>query len=317
MSTPGPSAPLGTLRAAFEATGSPSWIMQAIRRRGLDHRHGFELELNLGGDAVRHSLQATEALLAAGATDLIDTDWLSIARMRRDGLRVQAVFPYGRIMGGIVVPAASKISDLSQLKGRRIGVVRRLDKNWLVMRAACLQWHGIDLQLEAQVGEAGSKTMLLDWLEWGEVDAAVLYWHLIPRLTAGGHFRQLHDVLDLVCAISGVDPPTTFFVCREEFIAAKGELLRAFVAAYCDAVGWLREDARAWMAAVKGVDFGNAEGMQALRASWQRRVCNSWSPEDFHALTALFARLKDIGGADAVAGIEAIEPEIFASAGKN
>jgi NitT/TauT family transport system substrate-binding protein len=315
MRRSGPSAPLGTLRASFEATGSPSWIMRAILRRGLDRRHGFALELDLGGDRVRQSLQATEARLAEGTTDLIDTDWLSIARMRRDGLPVQAIFPYGRIMGGIVVPAASEIHDLSQLKGRRIGVVRGLDKNWLVMRAACLQWHGMDLQRHAQVSEAGSKTVLLDWLEWGEVDAAVLYWHLIPRLTAGGHFRQLHDVLDLVCAISGVDPPTTFFVCREEFIAAKGELLRAFVAAYCDAVAWLREDETAWRLAASGVNFGNAEGMRALRASWQRRVCDSWSAEDFGALTALFTRLKDIGGADAVAGIDAIGPEIFAPAG--
>jgi len=314
MSSPEPSAPLGRLRAAFEATGSPSWIMRTIRRRALDRRHGFVLELDLGGDAVRRSFQATEARLAEGAADLIDTDWLSIARMRRDGLSVQAVYPYGRIMGGIVVPDLSEILDLSHLRGRRIGVVRRLDKNWLVVRSACLQWHGFDLETEAELREAGSKTVLLDWLEHGVVDAAVLYWHLIPRLTAGGYFRQLHDVLDLVCALCGVNPPTTFFVCREEFITEKGDLLRAFVAAYCDAVALLREDEQAWSEAARSMDCSNGEGMRALRASWQRRICTDWSADDCAALAALFARLKDIGGADAVGGIEAIPPEIFAPA---
>ena len=54
--------------------------------------------------------------------------------------------------------------------------------------------------------------------------------------------------------------------------------------------------------------------MPALRASWQRRICTRWTPEDFAALADLFARLKEIGGAEAVGGIESIPPEIFAPA---
>jgi NitT/TauT family transport system substrate-binding protein len=311
------AASLGTLRGAFEATGSPSWIMRTIRRRGLDRSHGFTLELNLGGDTVKHSLQATEAVLAEGAADVVDTDWLSIARWRRDGFPVKAVFPYGRIMGGMVVSAASAIHHLPDIRGRRIGVVRNFDKNWLVVRAACLQRHGFDPQHEAQVSEAMSKTVLLDWLESGAIDVAVLYWHLIPQLTGGGRFRQLQDVLDLVPAIAGVNPPTTFFVCREDLIAVKPGLVRAFVAAYCDAVRLMREDPRAWAEAVADVESSNPDVTHGLRASWERRVCTSWGPEDLRALTGLFDRLKAIGGEDAVGGLEAIPPEIFSPAFTN
>jgi NitT/TauT family transport system substrate-binding protein len=308
---------LGTLRAAFEATGSPSWIMRTILSRGLDRRHGFTLDLNLGGDKVKHSLQATEAMLAEGAADIVDTDWLSIARWRRDGFPVKAVFPYGRIMGGMVVPAASAIHELPDLKGKRVGIVRKFDKNWLVVRAACLERHGFDPQHEAQVSEAMSKTVLLDWLENGTVDVAVLYWHLVPRLTAGGRFRQLLDVLDLVPAIAGVNPPTTFFVCREDLIAANPDLVRAFVASYCEAVVIMRQDPRAWAEAVADVDHANTALLHGLRASWERRVCTTWSQDDVCALAALFDRLKAIGGEDAVGGIQAIPPEIFPSAFTN
>jgi NitT/TauT family transport system substrate-binding protein len=311
------AAPLGTLRGGFEATGSPSWIMRTIRQRGLDRRHGFTLDLNLGGDTVKHSLQATEAVLAEGAADIVDTDWLSIARWRRDGFPVKAVFPYGRIMGGMVVPATSNIHHLSDIKGRRIGVVRKFDKNWLVARAACLQRHGFDPETEAHVSEAMSKTVLLDWLENGVIDVAVLYWHLIPQLIVGGRFRQLQDVLDLVTAIAGVNPPTTFFVCREDFIAAKPGLVRAFIAAYCDAVALMRGDDHAWAEAIVDVESSNTELTYALRAGWDRRVCTSWGPEDLSALTSLFDRLKAIGGEDAVGGIKAIPPEMFAPAFKN
>lgn len=320
-------APLGTIRAAFEATGSPSWIMQTIRRKGLDTRHGFALELRFGGDTVEHTLQASEAVLAEGAADVVDTDWLSIARWRRDGFPVQAVFPYGRIMGGIVVHAASPVGSLPELKGRRIGVVRSVDKNWLVVRSACIERHGFDPQNEAQVVEAKSKTVLMDWMEQGTVDAAVLYWHLVPRLTAGGRFRQLADVLDLVSALGGVNPPTTFFVCREDFVTQKRELVAAFIAAYCDAVALMREDRNVWNEAVavacgsgtdgSSIDSSNQELMRGLRASWERRVCTRWDAEDLLALTTLFERLKAIGGADAVGGIQAIPPEIFAPAWTN
>lgn len=100
-----------TLRGAFEATGSPSWVMRTIQSQGLDRRHGFRLELVLGNDRIKHSFQATETVLAEGLADFIDTDWVSIARCRQQGLDFVGVFPYGRIMGGVVVPTSSDIED--------------------------------------------------------------------------------------------------------------------------------------------------------------------------------------------------------------
>ena len=75
--------PLGSLRAAFEATGSPSWVMQVIREQGFDRRHGFHLDLMQSGDRGSATAQATQGALAAGEADLIDTDWISIARSRQ------------------------------------------------------------------------------------------------------------------------------------------------------------------------------------------------------------------------------------------
>ncbi len=130
---------LGALRAAFETTGSPSWVMRTIKAHGLDLRNGFRLDLVHSGDRGTRAAQATEAMLAAGEADLIDTDWLSIARSREDGPGLTAIFPYGRIMGGMVTAAAAGIGDLADLRGRRIGVIRATDKNWIVIRAAFQQ----------------------------------------------------------------------------------------------------------------------------------------------------------------------------------
>ena len=126
-----PSKALPVLRAAFEATGSGGWIMATLLERGLDRAHGFRLDLALGDDRVRGGLQATEARLAAGEVDVIDTDWLSVARCRRQGLAITAVAPYGAIFGGLVARRDGALQSLADLPGRRIGVIHASDKNWL------------------------------------------------------------------------------------------------------------------------------------------------------------------------------------------
>jgi NitT/TauT family transport system substrate-binding protein len=266
------------LRAAFESSGSPSWVMRVIRARGLDRRHGFELALVLGGDRGDRRVQATQAVLAEGRADLIDTDWLSIRRSQQTEAPLTAVFPYGKIMGALVVAAASEITSLNDLRGRRVGVIRASDKNWFCARAACRKRHGFDPHEEADVAEALSKTTLVEWLEAGEVEVGVAPWHLAPRLTARGTFRQLCDVLDLLPDLGAPAIPTTFFATHPAFAASHPALIAGFVAAYRDAVALMRADETIWReaAAQPGDD---ALALAGLRAAWLRRICDAW-PDD-------------------------------------
>ena len=304
--------PLGSLRAAFEATGSPSWVMRVIREQDFDRRHGFHLDLTRSGDQGSRAAQATQGALAAGDADLIDTDWLSIARSRQTGAKLAPIFPYGRIMGGMVTAVGSGINDLSDLPGRRVGVIRVIDKNWIVIRAAFRHRHGSDLNEQAIVGEALSKTTLTEWLEAGEVDAAVLPWHLVPRMTAGGRFRQLCDVLDLIPELGAASVPTTFFVVRPDFADRRSELIGAFVAAYTEAVDLMRAVETVWREAATGPD-DNPEMLAGLRASWLRRIHYEWGPDDSAHLECLFERLKSIAGEKAL-GIDHMPRGLFGPA---
>jgi NitT/TauT family transport system substrate-binding protein len=304
--------PLGTLRAAFESSGSPSWVMRVIKARGFDRRRGFRLDLGLCGDCGSQRAQATEAAVAAGAADLIDTDWISIARSRRSGPGLVAVFPYGRIMGGVVTAAGVGITSLADLPGRRIGVVRVLDKNWMVVRAASLQRYGFDPQMESSIDEALSKTALVEWLETGRVEAAVLPWHIVPRVTAGGRFRHLCDVLDLLPDAGATSVPTTFFAVRADFAASRRDLITAFIAAYIEAVGLMRADEDVWREAAASPDDG-AELLADLRAAWGRRICSEWAREDGRSLQLLFERLRDVAGEEAL-GVADMPKGLFAPA---
>lgn len=264
---------LPVLRAAFEATGSGGWIMATMIERGLDRKNGFRLKLALGDDRVQGSLQATEARLAAGEVEVIDTDWLSIARCRRQGLALSAVAPYGAIFGSLVAPAPSPIRCLADLPGLRVGIVRPDDKNWLLLRAACRRQRGFDPGTVCRRVDAGSKTRLRELLLAGEVDAALVYWHQAPTLVAEG-CREVCDLLDLLPVLDTGVFPSTFFVMPDALIARAPEVVRGFGRAAAAAIAALGADPAAWHRAA-GAEGKTAE---ALRRKWLARIDLPWLP---------------------------------------
>lgn len=300
------------LTGAFEATGSPRWILHTIKAQGLDAKHGFSLYVDSIGDRIRDEFQSAEAALAAGRVDFIDTDWLSVARCRSRGIDVTAVFPYGRIVGGMVVPQDSPVQHMADLRGRCVGVVRRHDKNWIITRAACIRRHGFDPQAEAVVEEALSKTALLEMLERGQVDAALLYWHLIPRLTATARYRELYDVLDLLPDL-GLGPiPTTFFAFRDAFVAQSPQVVRSFIAAFVEAVELMRARDDVWEdVAVDLLPESGRPVLRALRDKWEGRITSVRDENTVDDLYRLFDTLHGLGGTECV-GCERIPEGTFA-----
>lgn len=285
---------LPTLRASFEATGSGRWLMQTIVDRALDRAHGFKLEIALSDDGVRGGLQATEARLAAGEVDFIDTDWLSIARCRRDGLRVTGAVPYGAIYGGLVAPRRGSLRTLGDLPGKSIGVVRRLDKNWLLLRATCKRVLGFDPQLECRMVEAGSKTRLAQLLRDGEVESALLFWHQVPALLAEGDYVEVCDMLELLPLLGVREVPSTFFVFRDELVEQDPALVRGFAGALQAATALLREDEEAWRRAAGAADA-------ALRSKWLTRVRPEWQAgmaQDLKKLADLLGDMQPEGRFD-------------------
>lgn len=271
---PPPLSPcLPVLRAGFEASGSGRWLMRTIAGHGLDQANGFRLQITLADDQVRGGLQATEACLAGASADVVDTDWLSIARCRRAGIALTAAVPYGAIFGGLVSRRGS-VAGLSDLPGRRIGVVHADDKNWLLLRAACRTLHGFDPALVCTRIDTGSKTTLRAQLADGRVDAALLYWHQVPALVASGEFVEVCDLLDLLPLLGGRTVPSTFFVFPDALLRAQPDLVRGFARAVFAAVRLLRDDASSWHA-VTGT-AADAASAQALRAKWLARIALDW-----------------------------------------
>lgn len=305
---------LPVLRAAFEPTGSPRWFVYAMKKLELDVKHGFDLQITLVRDQITGAFQSFEVALKEGAVDLIDIDWIVIGRHRTDGLPVTAFFPYGRIAGGLVVPSDSSINGLQDLRGKRVGVVRLRDKNWIILRAACMKQFGFDPQQENTIVEALSKGTLADLLKSGQVDAALQWWQLIPPLVATGAYRRVVDVLDLIADL-GIDGavPITLFTVTEEFAKQNGELLRGFVRAFCDTADYLKANDEIWVEIGEQVMGGiDPKILTILRDSWRRRVMTAWDGSTVRQIERLFDELLKVGGGPLL-GIDRLPPGTFAA----
>ncbi|MBP1986142.1 ABC transporter substrate-binding protein [Halolamina salifodinae] len=304
---------LPVMRARFEHNGSPRYMLYTMKRLGLDHEHGFHLDFELVSDELEGGVETVEAKLQDGDADLIDIDYISTARERAEGAPIVAFHPYGRTVGGLVAHEDSDIDSLADLRGKDVGVVRRLDKNWILVRAACREAHGFDPDEAATPVEAGSKVELTRLLHDGEVDAVLQFWPIIPEITERGPYEEVLPMSRLVQTLSGTENklPISTFLTSEEYLAEHGDAARAFADAYRATVDRLVEDDEPWeVVGERLMSYDDPAIVRAVRDGWREMVVRDWDAETLDGMDQLFGSLHAIGGTDAL-GVDHIPDGMF------
>ena len=301
------------LRARFEHNGSPRYMLYTIKRFGFDHDHDFHLDVQLVSDELEGGVETVEAKLQEGDADLIDIDYISTARERAAGAPIVAVHPYGRTVGGLVAPTESPIEALPDVRGKRIGVVRRLDKNWILVRAACREYHDFDPDEEATPVEAGSKVGLTRMIHDGEVDAILQFWPIVPEITETGDYHEVLPMSRLVQDLSETDRklPISTFLTSEEYLAEEPDAVRGFKRAFQDAVEKLTADDDLWMEIGDRLMYeDDPDVVRAVRDGWRDMVVADWDAETVDGMERLFDHLLEVAGADTL-GVDRIPEGTF------
>jgi NitT/TauT family transport system substrate-binding protein len=213
-----------TIRVAVQKTGTFAWELAVIRAHGLDKQS------NLSIQAVElASPEAGKIALRSGNADIIISDWLWVSRERSLGAGL-TFYPYSSALGAVMVPDASPIRGLDDLRGRKLAVAGGpIDKSWLLLRAA-LKQDGIDLKAEANI-IYGAPPLLAAKAISGETDATLNYWNFCAALEARG-FRRVGGISDILPKLGASSHAAMLgYVFDEAWANAHQDLMARFLAA--------------------------------------------------------------------------------------
>jgi NitT/TauT family transport system substrate-binding protein len=170
--------------------GTLSWVLDTIQHNGFDKTEGIELEV-----VPLASTQAAKEGLQKGSLDLIASDWLWVSRERSNGADF-TFSPFSTELGAVMVPPASPIKSLNDLRGKMLGVAGGpIDKSWLILVAYTLRVAFFDLRT-ATTPVFGTAPFLAEQAVQHKLDAVLEYWPYAARLEAKG-FSRLIAIEDL------------------------------------------------------------------------------------------------------------------------
>ncbi len=292
------------LRLGILQFGTLQWLAATIHAHGLDTVHGFDLQT-----VTLASNDASRVALMAGAADVVVTDWLFVARQRSRGTALSFA-PFSAAAGGVMVPQASRVAELADLRGLRLGVAGGSgDRSWLLVQAAGRR-AGIDLAREAHVNY-GAPPLLGAKLQQGELDALLTFWTFASRLEAEG-FREAVSVAGCGQALGlPADLDLLGYVFHEEWGKAHRTAIDGFLAAAGAAQALLARDDAAWAALRPMMQLPDGAAGEAVMANLRRRfaagIVRPGVAEQEHAAAQVLAILgPDAGAAEgpAVAGTD-------------
>jgi NitT/TauT family transport system substrate-binding protein len=291
----------GKIRLLYSPSGTNSFLPFVIQKFGLDRKYGFELQ-----GVPQATTQTGITAIQAGSAELATFGWNDIQRMRSAGIKVVGVGPFLRWGADFsVVPVGSAIRSLGDLKGRKYGVTGRTSLNYILERALTQRIFNFDLEKHATIVE-GAPALLRGLAEQGQVDATEMFNSLTPSMIVTRKFRVLAKVSDLVHQIGLPDTPFLLYTVESNYAAAHPGNVKAFLAAYRDAVGILRTDDAVWLERGKEMNM-SAEAAALFRNEARTDIWMTFAPDTEANIRKTFYVLLETAG-PAILGISALDP---------
>ena len=298
------AAAADSVRLAVQKTGTLAWELDVVRHYGLDRTAGLTIATT--------ELAAPEAgkiALRGGSVDIIVSDWLWVTRERSLGAGL-AFHPYSGALGAVMVPAASTIRSIADLRGRKLAVAGgAIDKSWLLLQAA-LKQDGIDVKREATI-VYGAPALLAEKTLQGEMDATLNFWNFCAWLEARG-LRRLVGVEDILpkLGVSG-RPAMLGYVFDAAWAAKNADAVQRFLDVTRRAKEILASSDAEWDRIARLTGAADPAVLAVYRERYREGIPRrSIEAEEADART-LFRVLAAQGGRDLVGSAVALDPKTF------
>ncbi|WP_415881375.1 ABC transporter substrate-binding protein [Neptuniibacter sp. QD34_54] len=252
-------------KVAVLASGTVNWELQHLKNQKLDELNNFDLNI-----IKVASMSAAKVALTSGNADAIVADWLWAADRNSKGESFRFI-PFSKQVGMVMKPASSQLSDLSELKGKRIGVAGGpLNKGWILLRAAARK-HGLNLEADAQV-QFGSPPLLSQSLKSGRLDLLVTFWHYGARLETEG-YKTVISLQDMMAELGMTSQlPMLGYLVKQDQVDSNPELINSFVDAVMAAKNQLLNEDDHWLGLRKLMRAENDQVFNALITGYRNGI---------------------------------------------
>jgi NitT/TauT family transport system substrate-binding protein len=261
-----------------------------MQTQALAKKRGIDLEI-----IQLASADASTVALQGGAVDMIVSDWIWVSRQRAES-NLYTFAPYSNAVGSVMVKSDSGITQLADLKGKKLGIAGGpYDKTWLLLRAYAQRKLGVDLTQFAQPSYV-APPLLNELVLRGEVDAALNFWHYAARLEVAG-MHALIEVPEILKGL-GIEKPIPLigWVFREDWAKSNPALVKNFLDASYEAKAMLANSDAPWNQLRPKMRVENDEVFKALRAKYRDGIPTCTDPDSTAAVAATFKILADVGG---------------------
>jgi NitT/TauT family transport system substrate-binding protein len=293
-----------TIRIAAQKTGTFAWELAVIHAHGLDKEAGLTLDVR-----ELASPEAGKIALRSGDADIMISDWLWVSRERSLGAKL-AFYPYSSALGAVMVPNASPISTLADLKGRKLAVAGGpIDKSWLLLQAS-LQKEGINLKSDSTIVYGAAPLVAAQMLN-GDMDASVNYWNFCAALEQKG-FRRLASIQDIVQHFGAKGPVAMVgYVFDEAWANANQDKLARFIEMTRRAKQILTTSDSAWDDIAKLTGASDAATLHAYRDRYREGIPHRRIEDEEKDARLLYHVLAGIGGHDLVGPASDLDPGTY------
>jgi len=296
------------IRVAAQITGTLGWELEVLRAHGLDRQADLNIEtIELA------STEAGQIALRGGSVDVILSDWLWVSRERSLGDDL-VFYPYSSALGAVMVPANSPVKDVTDLKGRKLGVAGGpLDKSWLLLQGFARQ-SGVDLKTQSDI-VYGAPPLLAEKALQAETDATLTFWNFCARLEAQG-MRRAVDMADVMKRLGAAGPVAMVgYVFHEGWAEHNRGVLDRFFTATGEAKKILADSPDEWKRLSPRIGTSDAVALDIYRRRYVEGIPRRSLGAEAADAKALYRVLADIGGRDLVGSTPELAPGTFYAAG--
>ena len=285
--------------------GSVNWEIDIIEHNNLDKKNNITIKKTFFS-----TKNANAIALQGKSVDVIVTDWIWVSRQKAEN-KNYVFYPHSMSVGGIVVKHDSEISNVKNLKNKRLGIAgSSIDKSWLLFRAYTNKKIGEDPKNFLKPIYA-APPLLNEFVQRNEVDAVLNYWHYNARLKSKG-YRELISVENMLKDLGITTKiPAYGWVFSENFGKNKKELINNFLNASNEAKRIMLSSDNEWERIFPLTKAEDRTTLIHLRDAYRSGIPLTFGNKEIEETKKVYKILAKYGGRNLVGEKNEISPGIF------